>query len=59
MSEDPARYVCPNCSAGMDGLKCKIRCPRCGYFESCSDLEPAPPWSTPPPPRTPARRDRD
>lgn len=47
MNDDPARYVCPNCSAGMDGLKCKIRCPRCGYFESCSDLEPAPPLSRP------------
>ncbi len=43
MSDDPGRYVCLNCSGDMDGLKCKIRCPRCGYFESCSDLEPAPP----------------
>ena len=47
MSEEPSRYVCPNCGAGMDGLKCKIRCPRCLYFESCSDLEPAPPYSGP------------
>lgn len=47
MSEEPSRYVCPNCGAGMDGLKCKIRCPRCLYFESCSDLEPAPPYSRP------------
>lgn len=46
MSEDASRYVCPNCTGPMDGLKCKIRCPRCGYFESCSDLEPAPPISS-------------
>ncbi|MCR9094778.1 MAG: hypothetical protein NXI30_11225 [bacterium] len=51
MSEDASRYVCPNCTGPMDGLKCKIRCPRCGYFESCSDLEPAPPMSAAPPAR--------
>ena len=45
MSEDSNRYACPNCSALMDGLKCKILCKRCGYFESCSDLEPAMPYS--------------
>jgi predicted ATP-dependent serine protease len=59
MSEDPSRYVCPNCGAEMDGLKCKIRCARCGYFESCSDLEPAPPWSTPPRPTPSAKASRD
>ena len=52
MNEDPARYVCLNCSGTLEGLKCKIRCPRCGYFESCSDLEPAPPSSPPPVART-------
>jgi len=31
--------VCPNCSATLTGRSCKIRCPRCNYFESCSDLE--------------------
>jgi hypothetical protein len=47
MNDDANRYVCLNCSAQMEGLKCKIRCARCGYFESCSDLEPAPPYSSP------------
>ncbi len=45
MSQDQDRYVCLNCSQQMEGLKCKIRCTRCGYFESCSDLEPAPPFA--------------
>ena len=30
---------CPNCSASLVGHSCKLRCPRCNYFESCSDLE--------------------
>ena len=33
---------CPNCSADLTGHSCKLRCPRCNYFESCSDLEPYP-----------------
>jgi len=37
-------YTCPNCSAPLEGRTCKLRCLRCGYFESCSDLEPAPPY---------------
>ena len=39
-------YTCPNCSAPLEGRTCKLRCTRCGYFESCSDLEPAPTRST-------------
>jgi hypothetical protein len=38
-------YTCLNCSARLEGRSCKLRCPRCGYFESCSDLEPHPPLS--------------
>ena len=38
-----AAFHCPNCSAPLEGRTCKLRCTRCGYFESCSDLEPAPP----------------
>lgn len=38
-------FTCPNCSAPLEGRTCKLRCTRCGYFESCSDLEPAPPAS--------------
>jgi len=28
---------CPNCSAKLFGHFCKLKCPRCGYFLSCSD----------------------
>jgi hypothetical protein len=28
---------CPNCSAKLELLKCKARCPRCGFFQDCSD----------------------
>ena len=45
-SRDENRYVCLNCGGVMTGRKCKIVCTWCGYFESCSDLEPAPPYST-------------
>jgi hypothetical protein len=34
--------ICPNCSRELVPRKCKLIC-RCGYFESCSDLEPAMP----------------
>jgi exosome complex RNA-binding protein Csl4 len=39
--EDAASGValeyCPNCSAKLVGQSCKLQCPRCGYFLSCSD----------------------
>ena len=28
---------CPNCSAKLELIKCKARCPRCGFFQDCSD----------------------
>jgi hypothetical protein len=28
---------CPNCSTRPYQLKCKARCPRCGFFQDCSD----------------------
>jgi len=28
---------CPNCSLKLVGHSCKLKCPRCGYFLSCSD----------------------
>jgi ribosomal protein S27AE len=29
---------CPNCSAELRDHRCKLSCPRCGYFLSCSDF---------------------
>ncbi|MCG8591384.1 MAG: hypothetical protein MJE66_18980 [Proteobacteria bacterium] len=29
---------CPQCSARLAGRSCKQRCPRCGYFDDCSNL---------------------
>lgn len=30
--------VCPNCSEQLREDHCKLACPRCGYFLSCSDF---------------------
>ncbi len=30
--------TCPNCGKDMDEDRCKLKCPRCGYFKSCSDF---------------------
>ena len=30
--------TCPNCGAQLDEEKCKLKCPRCSYFKSCSDF---------------------
>jgi hypothetical protein len=32
-----AMRVCPNCSAELQEVRCKLSCPRCGFFLSCSD----------------------
>lgn len=29
--------VCPNCSAELQEVRCKLSCPSCGFFLSCSD----------------------
>lgn len=36
---DPERIVrtCPNCSARLEESRCKLLCPRCHYYMSCSD----------------------
>lgn len=30
--------ICPNCDSRLEARACKQRCPRCGYFDSCSDF---------------------
>ena len=32
------RY-CPQCGQELINEKCKLRCPRCHYFMSCSDFD--------------------
>ena len=36
---DPGKIVttCPNCSARLVDSRCKLVCPRCHYYMSCSD----------------------
>jgi|GEM_PF-4302345 len=29
--------VCIRCGTRLAEWKCKLQCPRCGYFEDCSD----------------------
>jgi hypothetical protein len=36
---DPEAVVrtCPNCGARLQESRCKLLCPRCHYYMSCSD----------------------
>jgi hypothetical protein len=34
---EPSRY-CPVCSQPLEPLSCKLICPVCGYYMSCSDF---------------------
>ncbi len=38
-TSEPERLVrtCPNCSAQLIEQRCKLLCPRCHYYMSCSD----------------------
>jgi ribosomal protein S27AE len=33
-----ASNYCPRCSARLASRSCKLICPRCGYYMSCSDF---------------------
>jgi Zn finger protein HypA/HybF involved in hydrogenase expression len=35
---EPWRW-CPRCGHELENHKCKLRCPRCHYFMSCSDFD--------------------
>src|SRR5437868_13849788 len=34
---DPSTF-CPNCSTQLVGRSCKLNCPLCGFYLSCSDF---------------------
>ncbi|MBE0542765.1 MAG: hypothetical protein IH623_15520 [Verrucomicrobia bacterium] len=40
-SGEPGEYWrwCPRCGHELHNEKCKLRCPRCHYFMSCSDFD--------------------
>jgi tRNA(Ile2) C34 agmatinyltransferase TiaS len=37
-NEEENYLVCEACGKKMEGRSCKLKCGRCGYFRSCSDL---------------------
>ena len=37
LKADPGQY-CPNCSAKLRESRCKLKCPQCGFYLSCSDF---------------------
>lgn len=34
---DACRF-CPNCSTQLVDHRCKLKCPKCGFYLSCSDF---------------------
>lgn len=33
-----AANYCPNCSTQLKESRCKMNCPKCGFYLSCSDF---------------------
>ncbi len=36
---DPPIQFCPVCSARLESRHCKMICPQCNFFMSCSEFE--------------------
>lgn len=37
VSQDPSCF-CPTCSSALKESRCKLKCPQCGFYLSCSDF---------------------
>ena len=36
-NEDEPSLYCPRCDSRLTAMKCKLLCPKCGYYMSCAD----------------------